>query len=137
MTRTVLITGAGSGMGMATALLLAGAGYRIFAGVRDNGADLMAQAQQRGLQVTTVQRDIQDTASVRSAVAQVISDAGKIDVLVNNAGFGLLATAEEGTDEEMIQQCDVNVFGLIRTTREVLPHMRKAGAASSSISCPF
>ena len=127
MTRTVLITGAGSGMGMATALLLAGAGYRVFAGVRDNDAELMTQAQERGLQITTVQLDVRDTASVRSAVAQVISDAGQIDVLVNNAGFGLLATIEDGTDEEMIQQFDVNVFGLIRTTREVLPHMRKAG----------
>jgi NAD(P)-dependent dehydrogenase (short-subunit alcohol dehydrogenase family) len=94
---------------MATALLLAGAGYRVFAGVRDNDAELVAQAQERGLQVTTVQMNIRDTASVRSTVAQVISEAGKIDVLVNNAGFGLLATIEDGTDEEMIQQFDMNL----------------------------
>ena len=50
----------------------------------------------------------------------------QIDVLVNNAGFGLLATLEEGTDEEIFKQFDVNVFGLIKTTREVLPYMRKA-----------
>jgi NAD(P)-dependent dehydrogenase (short-subunit alcohol dehydrogenase family) len=125
--KTVLITGAGSGMGMATALQLAQSGYRVFAGVRDNGADLMTQAQARGVQIKPVRLDVQDTGSVRAAVAQVMSDTGQIDVLVNNAGFGLLATVEDGTDEEMIWQFDVNVFGLLRTTREVLPHMRNAG----------
>ncbi|MDQ1901608.1 SDR family oxidoreductase [Paracoccus sp. WLY502] len=127
MAKTVLITGAGSGMGLATALLLAEGGYRVFAGIRGNDADLMAQARGRGVQITPVRLDVQDTASIRDAVAQVISDAGRIDVLVNNAGFGLLATVEDGTDEEMMWQFDVNVFGLLRTTREVLPHMRNAG----------
>ncbi len=127
MTRTVLITGAGSGMGMATTLRLAQAGYRVFAGVRGDDAALMAQAQTCGVQPTPVRLDVQDTGSIRAAVAQVMADAGRIDVLVNNAGFGLLATVEDGTDEEMIRQFDVNVFGLLRTTREVLPHMRNAG----------
>ena len=127
MTRTVLITGAGSGMGMATTLRLAQAGYRVFAGVRGDDAALMAQAQACGVQPTPVRLDVQDTGSIRAAVAQVMADAGRIDVLVNNAGFGLLATVEDGTDEEMIRQFDVNVFGLLRTTREVLPHMRNAG----------
>lgn len=127
MTRTVLITGAGSGMGMATTLRLAQAGYRVFAGVRGDDAALMAQAQACRVQPTPVRLDVQDTGSIRAAVAQVMADAGRIDVLVNNAGFGLLATVEDGTDEEMIRQFDVNVFGLLRTTREVLPHMRNAG----------
>jgi len=127
MTKRVLITGAGSGMGMATALLLAGSGYRVFAGVRGSDADLTAEARTRGVELTTLRLDVQDVASVRDAVAQVVAEAGGIDVLVNNAGFGLLATVEDGTDEEMIRQFDVNVFGLIRVTREVLPHMRNAG----------
>jgi NAD(P)-dependent dehydrogenase (short-subunit alcohol dehydrogenase family) len=126
MAKTVLITGARSGMGMATALLLAECGYRVFAGVRESADELMAEAQRRGIHIATVHLDVQDTASIRDAVAQVIAEAGSVDVLVNNAGFGLLATVEDGTDEEIFRQFDVNVLGLIRVTREVLPHMRKA-----------
>lgn len=127
MTTSVLITGARSGMGRATALLLAESGYRVFAGVRGDAPELMADAQARGVTLTTVRLDVQDPALVREAVARVVAEAGGIDVLVNNAGFGLLATVEDGTDEEMIRQFDVNVFGLLRMTREVLPHMRAAG----------
>lgn len=126
MTKSVLITGARSGMGLATALLLAENGCRVFAGVRGDSAELDA-ARARGLDVTPVMLDVQDTASIRAAVAQVVDQAGGIDVLVNNAGFGLLATVEDGTDEEIFKQFDVNVLGLIRMTREVLPHMRRAG----------
>jgi len=125
--KSVLITGAGSGMGMATALLLAESGYRVFAGVRGDASELTAAAGAKGVKISTVRLDVQDTDSIQKAVAQVISDAGRIDVLVNNAGFGLLATVEDGTDEEILRQFDVNVLGLIRMTREVLPHMRKAG----------
>ena len=127
MTKTVLITGAGSGMGLATALLLAENGYRVFAGVRGSAAELMDKARAGGLGITPVRLDVAESASIREAVAQVIADAGSIDVLVNNAGYGLLATVEDGTDDEIFRQFDVNVLGLIRVTREVLPHMRKAG----------
>lgn len=126
MTKSVLITGARSGMGLATALLLAENGCRVFAGVRGDSAELDS-ARARGLDITPVMLDVQDTASIRAAVAQVVDQAGGIDVLVNNAGFGLLATVEDGTDEEIFKQFDVNVLGLIRMTREVLPHMRRAG----------
>ncbi|MGR2739293.1 SDR family oxidoreductase [Billgrantia sp. Q4P2] len=128
MNKTVLITGAASGMGKATALLLAEHGYTVYAGVRSNSQELMEEAGKRGLELNIVSLDVQDTASVQSAVQHVIEKEGKIDVLVNNAGFGLLATLEEGTDEEIFKQFDVNVFGLIKMTREVLPHMRKAGS---------
>ena len=126
MTKSVLITGARSGMGLATALLLAESGYRVFAGVRGESAEL-DEAKARGLDITPVMLDVQDSASIRAAVDQVVAQAGGIDVLVNNAGFGLLATVEDGTDEEIFKQFDVNVLGLIRMTREVLPHMRQAG----------
>nr|WP_255762509.1 SDR family oxidoreductase [Halomonas alkalisoli] len=123
-----MITGAASGMGKATALLLAEQGYTVYAGVRSNSQELKEEAGKRGLELNTVSLDVQDTASIQSAVQHVIEKEGKIDVLVNNAGFGLLATLEEGTDEEIFKQFDVNVFGLIKMTREVLPHMRKAGS---------
>lgn len=128
MPTNVLITGAGSGMGQATALLLAGSGYRVFAGMRGSGEALMTEARGRGLDnIVPVRLDVQDTDSIRAAVARMMAEAGSIDVLVNNAGFGLLATVEDGTDDEIFRQFDVNVLGLIRMTREVLPHMREAG----------
>ena len=127
MNQTVLITGATSGMGKATALLLAENGYNVYAGVRSSGNELVEEAEKLGVHLNTVPLDVQDTASIQKAVEHVIAQDGKIDVLVNNAGFGLLATLEEGTDAEMFQQFDVNVFGLIKMTREVLPHMRAAG----------
>ena len=126
MNKTVLITGATSGMGKETALLLAKHGYSVYAGVRNTSQELLDEAEKRGVKLNTVALDVQDTASIQKAVQHVIAKEGKIDVLVNNAGFGLLATLEEGTDEEIFQQFDVNVFGLIKMTREVLPHMRKA-----------
>ncbi|QJD58642.1 SDR family oxidoreductase [Pseudomonas sp. gcc21] len=127
MNKVVLITGSSSGMGKATALLLAESGYTVYAGVRDNSDELMSEAQRRKLTINTLKLDVQDTISIRDAVRYIMAREGKIDVLVNNAGFGLLATLEDGTDEEIFKQFDVNVFGLIKMTREVLPHMRQAG----------
>lgn len=126
MNKTVLITGATSGMGKETALLLAENGYNVYAGVRNASQELLDEAEKRGVKVNTVTLDVQDTASIQKAVEHVMAKEGKIDVLVNNAGFGLLATLEEGTDEEIFQQFDVNVFGLIKMTRAVLPNMRQA-----------
>lgn len=128
MNKTVLITGAASGMGMATALLLAEHGYTVYAGVRGDSQALSEEAQRRGLRLHTVSLDVQETSSIQQAVQHVVENEGRIDVLVNNAGFGLLASLEEGTDEEIFKQFDVNVFGLIKMTREVLPHMRQAGS---------
>lgn len=128
MSKTVLITGATSGMGKATALLLAEQGYSVYAGVRNGSQELTDEAEKRGLKLNPVPLDVQDSASIVQAVRHVIAAEGKIDALVNNAGFGLLATLEEGTDEEIFRQFDVNVFGLIKMTREVLPHMRQAGS---------
>jgi NAD(P)-dependent dehydrogenase (short-subunit alcohol dehydrogenase family) len=125
--KTVLITGATSGMGKATALLLSEHGYTVYTGVRNSSQELMQEAEQLGVNINTVTLDVQDTASIQKAVQHVMAREGRIDVLVNNAGFGLLSTLEEGTDEEIFKQFDVNVFGLIKMTREVLPHMREAG----------
>ncbi|HRF57509.1 MAG TPA: SDR family NAD(P)-dependent oxidoreductase, partial [Campylobacterales bacterium] len=70
--------------------------------------------------------DVTKIDSIKACVSSIIEKEGKIDVLVNNAGFGLLSTFEDATDDEIFNQFDVNLFGLIKTTREVLPHMRKA-----------
>ncbi|HSP31086.1 MAG TPA: SDR family oxidoreductase, partial [Halomonas sp.] len=128
MNKIVLITGATSGMGKATALLLAEHGYTVYAGARNDSQELMDEAGKLGVKLNTLTLDVQDTVSIKKAVQHVMNKEGKIDALVNNAGFGLLATLEEGTDEEIFKKFDGNVLGLIKMTREVLPHMREAGS---------
>lgn len=138
-----LITGASSGMGRRTALLLAQRGHLVFAGARDRvaGAALVDEAHRQGLLLQTVPLDVTDTGSVNAAVQAVLErGGGRIDHLVNNAGYGLVATVEEATDAEMIRQFDVNVIGLLRMCRAVLPAMRAQGAGvivniSSFLGC--
>ncbi|MCF6340677.1 MAG: SDR family oxidoreductase [Sulfurimonas sp.] len=120
MLKVVLITGASSGMGKLTAEHLSQHGYIVYAGTRDKDATVL------GSSLKHIYIDVTKTDSINSAVDTIIKNEGKIDVLVNNAGYGLLATVEDGTDEEMFNQFDVNVFGLLKVTRAVLPHMRKA-----------
>jgi NAD(P)-dependent dehydrogenase (short-subunit alcohol dehydrogenase family) len=120
MSKVVLITGATSGMGKKTAKTLSDAGYIVYAGSRDENVELGD-----GL-LKSIYIDVTKTDSINSAVATIIKNEGKIDVLVNNAGYGLVSTVEDGTDEEMFNQFDVNVFGLLKVTRAVLPYMREA-----------
>jgi len=120
MSKVVLITGSSSGMGKVTAAFLAENGYIVYAGVRDIGSKISEG------NLRPIYLDVTDAQSIKDAVATVIQTEGKIDVLVNNAGYGLLSTVEDGTDKEMFDQFNVNVFGLLKTTREVLPYMREA-----------
>jgi len=126
MSKVVLITGATSGMGKATALLLAEQGYQVFAGSRsqESSAKLQQEALQLGISVNPVLLDVCDSNSIETAVATVIQQAGQLDVLVNNAGFGLISTVEDGSDAEFMRQFDVNVFGVFRMCRAVIPQMR-------------
>jgi len=120
MSKVVFITGTGSGMGKCTSEFLAENGYIVYAGTRDVSQKKSTDT------LKPIYVDVTCTKSIKAAVDTIISKEGKIDVLVNNAGYGLLATVEDGTDEEMFEQFNVNVFGLLKTTREVLLHMRKA-----------
>jgi len=121
MKKVVLITGATSGMGELSVKYLAENGYIVYAGSREpNFEPSVIQG------VTTIYIDVTKTESIKKCVAEIIAKEGRVDVLVNNAGFGLLSTLEDATDEEIFAQFDVNVFGLIKTTREVLPYMREA-----------
>ncbi|HLN91666.1 MAG TPA: SDR family oxidoreductase [Patescibacteria group bacterium] len=126
MGKVTLITGATSGIGKATALLLAGKGYNVYAGARKtaDGEALVAEAKGRGIPLKAVQLDVTDDGSVRAAVSRVAKESGRLDNLVNNAGFGFLGTVEESTDAEILRQFDVNVFGVGRMCRAVLPLMR-------------
>lgn len=118
--RTALVTGASSGIGRATAEALAKAGFTVF------GTSRKATGTGPG-QVTMLTCDVTDEASVASLIATVLSNTGRIDVLVNNAGVGLLGGAEESSIAQVQGLFDVNLFGVIRLTNAVLPSMRAAG----------
>src|ERR1700674_2135841 len=126
-TQTVLITGATDGLGRAAALLLAEKGYRVFAAGRaaEKRAQLDRLAATRKLPLESVELDVCDDNSVSRAVRQVLQKAGSIDVLINNAGVGLMAVAEELKLDDLRRLYETNIFGLLRVTQAVLPHMRE------------
>ena len=117
-----LVTGASSGIGEATAKRLAAAGYKVYGTSRKG-------VQKAGAPFDMLALDVTSDASVDEAVAAVIGREGRIDLLVNNAGFGV---APAGAEEISLAQAqtifDTNFFGIVRMTRAVLPHMRRQGA---------
>lgn len=129
MSAVVLVSGATSGMGLETTLCLARQGYRVFAGYRSDAGrrTLEDHAHELADRIIPVPLDVQERTSVDRAVASALRTAGRLDVLVNNAGYGLVASVEDGTDEEFIRQFDVNVFGVLRLCRAAIPAMRRSG----------
>ncbi|HVD19245.1 MAG TPA: oxidoreductase [Propionibacteriaceae bacterium] len=119
-TKTALITGASSGIGEATALHLAELGYTVYAGARR--VERMSDLADRGIRTRSV--DVTDDPSMVALVEAILADTGRIDVLVNNAGYGLYGALEDVPVEEARRQFDVNIFGLARMTQLVLPQMR-------------
>lgn len=117
-----LVTGASSGIGKAAALALVGAGFDVVGTSRDTSRVKPLDG------VTFVDLDVTGDASVTTAVQQVVERFGQIDVLVNNAGVGLMGAAEENSVAQAQNVFDINVFGLIRMTQAVLPHMRSRGS---------
>jgi NAD(P)-dependent dehydrogenase (short-subunit alcohol dehydrogenase family) len=123
--KTWLITGASQGIGLILAQQLLEQGYNVVATAR-NLETLQNAVGHSSLQFLPLQVDIRSEESVASAVNAAIVKFGKIDVLVNNAGFGLIGGIEESSAVEVQNSFDVNVFGLLNVTRAVLPHMRAA-----------
>jgi NAD(P)-dependent dehydrogenase (short-subunit alcohol dehydrogenase family) len=121
-----LVTGASSGIGEATAKRLAAAGYKVY-GTSRRGAQASGQASGQAFEMLPL--DVTSDASVEVLVEEVLRREGRIDLLVNNAGFGV---APGGAEESSIEQAraifETNFFGLIRMTRAVLPHMRQQGS---------
>jgi NAD(P)-dependent dehydrogenase (short-subunit alcohol dehydrogenase family) len=114
----VLVTGVSSGIGRAVADAFAAKGFEVF------GTSRNPQTTQPVPGVELVQLDVTDDASVAAAVSTVVQRAGRIDILVNNAGAGVFGAAEETSTAQAQQLFDTNFFGLVRLTREVLPHLR-------------
>jgi NAD(P)-dependent dehydrogenase (short-subunit alcohol dehydrogenase family) len=120
--KIAIVTGASSGIGQATAERLARGGYKVYGTSRR-----AAQSGQRSFEMLTL--DVTSDASVEAAVTEVMRAEGRIDLLVNNAGFGV---APGGAEESSIEQArsifDTNFFGIVRMTRAVVPHMRRRGS---------
>jgi len=126
MTKTILITGASSGFGRDTAETLFRAGHTVYASMRSaQGKNREAAEALRRLGIKTVELDVSDDMSVELGVGRVLADAGKIDVLVNNAGIMSAGVTEAFTAEQAKAIFDTNVIGLLRVTRAVLPSMRR------------
>lgn len=123
--RIVLITGASTGFGRLIAEALAGGNFRVFATMRGvNGKNAAAARELRGI-ADVVELDVTDDASVERAVAEVIAAAGRIDVVVNNAGRVLSGVSEAVTLAQAQALMDTNFFSVVRVNRAVLPHMRR------------
>src|SRR6201990_1022182 len=126
MTKTILITGTSSGFGRETAERLARDGYRVFAAMRDIASRNRSHADAlRTQKIGVVELDVTDDGSVDRAIASILAQAGKINVLVNNAGIASVGVTEAFTPDQAKAIFDTNVIGLLRVTRAVLPSMRR------------
>ena len=132
--KVVIVTGASSGFGALTADELARAGHQVYAGVRDTtgkNAEVVRRLEDRsreeGVAIRAIELDVSSQESVDQAVAQVIAEQGRIDVLVHNAGHMVLGPAEAFTPEQLASVYDTNVLGAQRLNRAALPHLRRRG----------
>jgi 2-keto-3-deoxy-L-fuconate dehydrogenase len=124
---TAVVTGGGSGIGLAAATLLAERGAAV--------ACLDLDPSNVDDPLLGIVADVTSDESVRAAVGAVVERFGGIDILVNNAGIGAQGTVEANPDEEWLRVFDVNLFGMVRTTRAALPHLRRSPAASIVNTC--
>lgn len=117
MSKVIIITGASRGIGKVTANHLSQLGHRVYGTMRT--------PQEIGDGIEVKRLDVTDSTSIEACVSEVLNAEGRIDALINNAGFGLFSPVELVSDEEMQAQFDVNVFGLVRVCQAVIPTMRE------------
>lgn len=124
----VVVTGASSGIGRATALLFARSRCRVVATVRTDEAEASLRAEAAGLDLEVVRLDMADGDAVSRTARGILAAEGRVDVLVNNAGYAQIGAVEDLTDDELRLEFEVNVFGPVRMAREILPSMRARGS---------
>ncbi|WP_225770186.1 SDR family oxidoreductase [Inquilinus sp. Marseille-Q2685] len=134
MSFVIVVTGASSGFGLMAARALAHAGHTVYASMRDTAgrnapqvAEVQAYARQHGVDLRTVELDVASQPSVDAAIARIIADNGRLDVVVHNAGHMVYGPAEAFTPEQLAQLYDINVLSTQRVNRAALPQLRKQG----------
>ena len=130
MEKVALVTGSSSGIGFETALALARENYFTFASMRNtNKAEKILEiAKKENLNLEVIELDVDKEESIKSAVKKIQEQKGRIDVLVNNAGYGLFGCVEDITIDELKAQFETNFFGVVRLIQEISPIMRKIGS---------
>ena len=125
--KVALVTGSSSGIGYETALLLARNGFDTFATMRNlNKSKEIAEVSKReNLPLRVLQLDVNDDRSVADAINNILKEKKRIDVVVNNAGYGLMGSVEDSSLDEIKAQFETNFFGAIRVMQRVIPIMRK------------
>lgn len=124
ITKTIIITGASSGIGRETVKYFSNKGWNIAATMRNPSSETELT---KLANVTLYALDVTSNESINNAIEQIWKKFKKINVVVNNAGYGLIGTFEGATDEQIQNQFNTNVFGLMRVTRAALPHLRLQG----------
>ena len=134
--KVALVTGSSSGIGLETAILLARNGFYTYASMRnlEKSAKITEIANRENLPLQIIQLDVNNDESVKQAIDKIVQEKDRIDVLVNNAGYGLFGSVDDTTIEEIKAQFETNFFGIIRVTQKVLPimRMRNNGSGDSS-----
>jgi NAD(P)-dependent dehydrogenase (short-subunit alcohol dehydrogenase family) len=125
--KVAVVTGGSSGIGFETSLLLARSGFHTYASMRnlEKSKNITEIANTENFPLTVVQLDVNDDRSVKDAIGKIVAENKRIDVLINNAGYGLFSPIEDVTLDQVKEQFETNFFGVIRVTKEVLPIMRK------------
>jgi short-subunit dehydrogenase len=129
MVKVAVVTGSSSGIGYETSLILARNQIKTYATMRNMSKSdgVIKIASEENLPLNVAQLDVNDDLSVNKAIDKIVKENDRIDILVNNAGYDLFGPLEESSIEEIKQQFETNVFGVIRTTKAVIPTMRKQG----------
>jgi NAD(P)-dependent dehydrogenase (short-subunit alcohol dehydrogenase family) len=128
MSKVVLITGTSSGLGISLSVKAAQAGHKVYATMRNlsKRSTLDEAAKQAGVSLNILPLDVQENETVTAAVDKITGQEGRIDTLINNAGAGFVRTTEQANLDEVNWVMDVNFTGVVRCTKAVMPHMRKA-----------
>jgi len=130
--KVALVTGSSSGIGLETALALARDGYHTFASMRDvsKAGELENAAKKENLPIDVIKLDVDKEESIVSAIKKVISEGGRLDVLVNNAGYGQFGCTEDVSIDDFRKQFETNFFSIVRIIQEVAPIMRNQNSGS-------